>query len=541
VRPHSTSARPSVAVGPARVATRAARVRRYAIPPGVVPCALAAGYVLVLVTRFPQLIGWENADSDIASAYTLADAISLGHTGPVVISSQGSWVPLWYGLLTHGLSFHRVLWEISPALLILATACLVGWSVAQVSTRYAGGLTIALIIAASPTALLIFTAAFFHNTTIPGVAILGAYLVWLASRHRTPAMIAASILVGSLVIGTFLASDALLGIVGLLPFLGVPLLLAVRTRDSTLLVPVIAVTLGSVVVARVTGFIMRGFLTTTPHPQLSLTFIGLHVQWLVQGLLRMGNGFGVAPHSSTKTPLVVIAGVVTVAALAGMFWVAGRSLVRPAAGDSGRARNLHTTFWAASLLCAAVAYVFTTVANEPSDRYFIVAVPAVAATVPLLLTTGRASWLVAVGATVFIAASIVGLAANDERTQIYQGADVAQAVPIEALVRSQHLGVGYAGYWDAASLDWTTDERLHIYPVTDVFGPVEPMFLARVGAWYRPRAHTSSYLLLAPGDDQFANRLPRDLPTPRREFRLGPVTMAVYPYDIASYLHASPN
>jgi hypothetical protein len=82
--------------------------------------------------------------------------------------------------------------------------------------------------------------------------------------------------------------------------------------------------------------------------------------------------------------------------------------------------------------------VFTTVANEPSDRYFIVAVPAVAATVPLFLAAGRASWLVAAGATVFIAGSIVSLAASDERTQIYQGAAVAQAVPLEALVKSQH-------------------------------------------------------------------------------------------------------
>jgi hypothetical protein len=141
----------------------------------------------------------------------------------------------------------------------------------------------------------------------------------------------------------------------------------------------------------------------------------------------------------------------------------------------------------------------------------------------------------------FIAASIVALAANDERNLTYRGADVAEAARIEALVRSQHLSIGYAGYWDAANLDWTTHEHLRVYPLTDGFGPPEPMFLARVGAWYQPRAHTSSYLLLAPGDADFADRLPRDFPSPQREFHIGPVTIAVYPYDIASYLHAPVN
>jgi hypothetical protein len=526
---------------------------RREIFPTLVPCVLAAGYLVVLIVRFPRLIGWENADSDITSAYVLTDSISHGHTGQVVMSTQGSWVPLWYGLLTHGLSFHRVLWEMSPALLIGATAILIGWSVARVATRAAATLSVGLMVAASPTALFNFSAAFFHNTTIPGTAILGGYLVWLASRPRARAHVLASVLLLSLLVGTFLASDELLGVVGVLPFLGVALLLAIRTRDTTDLLPVVALTLGSVAVALLTSQIMRAldFHTTTPSLRFTRRFIPTHVKWLAQGLLRMGNGLSVAPHSSFRTPLVVAAGVVTLAALASMFWLAARSLMRPAegkrsqgldnadVGDGRRARDLHVTFWAATLLCAAAAYVVTTVADYPTDRYFIVAVPAVAATVPLLLTSRRASWIVAAGATVFIAGSIVALAANDERSLIlYPGADVPVAGRIEALVRSQHLGVGYAGYWNAASLDWSDHERLRVYPLTDRFGPTQPMYLARVAAWYQPRAHTPSYLLLAPGDFDFANRLPPDLPQPKREFQIGPVTMAVYPYDIASYFHA---
>jgi hypothetical protein len=502
-----------------------------------VPCLLAAGYLALLVVRFPHLIGWWNADSDIATAYTITDAVSLGHTGQVLMSTQGSWVPLWYGLLTHGLSFHRVLWEISPALLTLATACLIGWSVARVASRTAGALTVALIVAASPVGLRVLTAAYTHNTTVAGVAILGAYLVWLSSRLRTHGRLIISILVVSLVVGTFLASDQLLGIVGLFPFLVVPLVLAARRRDVSGLVPVLAATLGSVVVSLVTSGIMRSldFVTTPPSAGLTRTLIGTHIKWLIQGLLRMGNGLNLAPQAPIRAPLTVGTGVVTVCALGGMFWLAGRSVARPTVGDLGRARDLHATFWAASLLCVAVAYVVTNVAVIPSDRYFIIAVPAVAATVPLLLTSRRASRFMAAAATVFIVASTVALAANDER-----GANspvVAQAPRIEAIVSTLHLGVGYAGWWEAASLAWATHERLRIYPVTDLRGPVQPTDVTRVVAWYRPRPHTPSYLLLASGDETLPNRLPRGLPTPEREVRIGQITMAVYPYDIASYIH----
>ena len=69
--------------------------------PVLFPCALASAYLVLLVSRFPRLIRWENADSDIASAFTLTEAIAHGHTGSVVLSTQGSWVPLAFGLLTH--------------------------------------------------------------------------------------------------------------------------------------------------------------------------------------------------------------------------------------------------------------------------------------------------------------------------------------------------------------------------------------------------------------------------------------------------------
>jgi hypothetical protein len=521
------------------------RIVGRAVSPVIVPCTLFAGYLVMLIVAFPRLISWENADSDVASAYVLADAVSQGHTGHVVMSTQGSWVPLWYGLATHGLGFHRVLWEISPALLTLAAALLIGWSVSRVASRAAGALAIALMLAASPTALFLFTAAFFHNTTIPGVALLGAFLVWIANGSRSGRGVVIAVVALSIVVGTFMASDELLAVVGLVPFAGVVLIHALRSRDHALARPVMGLTAGSVAIALLTSAVMRsaGFSTTTPTLQFTRRFLFTHARWFVDGVLRFGNGLSVAPHSSVRTPLVVAAGVVTLAAFAAALWLGARSLVAPqrrteSAAVTPGARELHAAFWASSMVCAAIAYVVTTVASYPTDRYFTVVVPALAATMPLLLRKRVTAWLIAAGASIFIVASIVSLAADNEQNVIViRGADVAYAKQIESVVRARGLSVGYTGYWNAASLDWSTRERLHVYPITDRFGPTQPMYLARADAWYRPRPHTPSYLILAPGDFDLRDQLPSDLPRPRSQVRIGPITVAIYPDDLAAHLH----
>lgn len=518
---------------------RMARAGRVPWFPLVVPCVLALTYLVSLVFRFPRLIVWENADSDVASAYVLTDAVSHGHTGPVVMSTQGSWVPLWYGLLTHGLSFHRVLWEISPALLTLAAAILIGLTVASLTSLLRGALAVGLIVAASPIALVNFTAAFHHNTTIPGAALLGAYLVWSAVRPRGTGKLVAGGIAVSLIIGTFVASDELLVVVGLVPFLAAAVLRWLRTRDSRGLAAVIAVTAGSVIVAAITSEVMRSldFVTTTPDLRFTGKLIPVHAIWLLQGLLRIGNGLSVGHRARLPSMLVIAAAVVTIAAILALYWRACRSMVRPAGAGSGRARDLYTLYWAGSLLCAAAAYVLTTIVRAPTDRYLIIVVPALAATAPLAIISSRTAWLSATAASVFMLASILALLPGGVRSVIYDGGSTPEAQRIMKYVSSQHLSVGYAGYWDAANLDWITHGRLHVYPITDYFGPTEPMYQTRVQSWYRPRPHTPSYLLLAPYDLDLRDRLPRDLPLPQREVHIGPITLAVYPYDIAGFLH----
>jgi hypothetical protein len=501
------------------------------------PLLFAAGYLVVLVVRFPQLIGWIRQDGDFASAFVLADAISYGHAGVVVMGTQGAWVSLWYGLITHGLAFHRLLWELSPALLTLMAAVIIGGTVSRLADRAAGLMTGALILCASPIALANFTAPWEHNSTTLGVGFLGAFLVWLYSSRPRPVVILGCSGILSVLIGTFLASDALLYTEGLVPFLLAPIVLALRSRDRRGLVPVIGVAVASAAVADATSAVMRSlhFRTTSPPLHLSLGQLMAHLDWLRQGLLRMGNGLAMTPQDPVRSLLTLAAAIVTVGALGATIALATRCV---AGSDRGRdrGRTVHITFWFTALVCAAGSYVLT--AEVPSDRYFLVAVPAVAAIVPLAASGDHSRRLVAAGATIFILASTVALLNGDSRYANPRPLTTQQVRAVQALVTSQQLGTGYAGYWEAAPLDWISNGKLRVHPITDVFGPAQPMNIARIAAWYPRDAAGHSYVLLAPSDSTLTDRVPKGLPDPEHEYHVGALTLAAYPYNIAAYLDA---
>lgn len=497
------------------------------------PLLVAAGYIVLLIARSPELISWLNRDGDFASAFVLTEAISHGHTGAVVMGTQGAWVSLWYGLLTQGLPFHRILWEISPALLAAVAAAIVGGTVARLSSRANGLIAFALIVCASPVTLANFTAPWEHNSTTLGVALLDAFLVWLYGARRKPAVICAWGGLLSVIIGTFLASDALLWTEGIAPFLLAPLLIGLRTRDRRGLAPVLGVAAGSVALSALTSAVMRwlDFRTTTPPLHLDVDHVLIHGEWLLHGLLRMGNGLGLTPQDPLRSLLTGAAAVVTVAALVTTALLAARCVAKPGASHD-RARSLHLTFWFTALACAAGSYMLT--AEVPSDRYFLVAVPAVAACVPLLGRLDLSRRVVAIGATVFVLASTVALACGDSRYANPQPLTTRQVGLIEALVHDQHLGTGYAGYWEAAPLTWLSAGNLRVYPISNVLGPVRPTDIAHVSSWYHPVAAGPSFVLLVPSDSTVT--VSRGLPKPRREYRIGRLTLLAYPYDIARYL-----
>jgi hypothetical protein len=141
------------------------------------------------------------------------------------------------------------------------------------------------------------------------------------------------------------------------------------------------------------------------------------------------------------------------------------------------------------------------------------------------------------GASVIFAGSLVGLTSH-----VLDGAfdpPISHYGSAVARVAREH-GVtdGYAGYWDATSLTWSSHERVTVRPLLECQNPaganICPFFLDRVPSWYVPRKRRT-FLLVDPGS-LYVVALPAGLGQPIASVPIGPLSMYIYPYDIASRL-----
>jgi hypothetical protein len=521
----------------------------------LIPLGFATVYFVLFLVRFPQNIAEILWDSDYASGFTLTQTVAhAGDGGHTVISTTGAWVPLWFGLLTAHLPFHRQLWEIAPTLLSLGTALIIGWCVAQVGTRRAGVFAVLIVLVASPWTLSILMAPVAHNTVYSTTALLGAYLLWLArgETRRRSVSIAISLL-AALALGAAIASDALLIVTGVVPFVIVLVAAAIqpghRARGAAELGLVTAV--GAVPVAIITSAIMKaqGYVTVSTQPPLaigSLSSVPRHVRVLAEGLRELSNGYlGVSWPGKLHSEVGIACDVVLVAALLTLLYFGVRSSIRLIRrrredGDPELARLLHIGYWFSSAVVVCGAFLFTTApgtTTQKHEAYYLTLIFSVAAIVPLLMRPrSPARWLLPAGLTIFALGSIIGLESNYLKTMKPRIARYASRVV--HLAEVNHATVGYAGYWDASSLTWNSQERILVRPLLQCRhhsgAGICPFFLMRTPSWYVPKQrHT--FLLVDPSES-FVVTLPRGLGKPIASYGLGRIMMYVYPYDIASRL-----
>jgi hypothetical protein len=518
---------------------------------------IAAVYLILFLVRLRHNLHEVTWDSDYASGFTVPETVaSSGTGGSTVLASSGQWVSLWFGLLTASLPLHRELWEIAPSLLILGSALVIGWSVAQVSSRRAALAAVLLILVASPRALAFWMAALAHNAVYPCTALLGGYLVWLTraeERGRTLRLLVPPL--AGVVVGACLASDLVLAASGLVPFAGTAILAGVRRQRNSRVLALSAATtvLVSVPAALLTSKIMhaQGFITL-PAPEKVAPGAELlpHAKLLFKGLKELFNGYlfsegtGVL-HSELGFACIALmlaaflAVIVYGAATLGKFLAGGFRRGRSEAPAS-LALSLHTIFWTASLLSACAAFWLTAETGGLDDHssYYATALFSVAALVPVILGGGERRWaILAVGASVFFAASLVGLSDNFKQSP-RQLAIAHNESALVRLAQSNHATVGYAGYWEASDYTWNTGGRITVRPVQECPNPegpdVCPFYLERVPSWYVP-ATRASFLLVDP-DESWLSSLPNGLGRPIARYTLGSMQMYVYPYDIASRL-----
>ncbi len=530
----------------------------------LIPFGVAAVYLVLFLTQLSHHLWVLEWNSDYSSGFTIPTTlVQTGTGGHTVLGTSGAWVPLWFGLLTAKLPFHRLLWELAPTGLFWLTAAAVGWSVAQVASRRAALLATLLILVASPRALYFFMAPVAHNVVYPGTALLGAYLLWLARGQSRPALTTwvVSAVVG-IVLGTLIASDELLIVTGVVPFAITGALCALKwdRHGRTVAGSAVASVVIAVPVAKLTSAIMTsaGYVIIAPSTQLApLSSLPVHAELMWEGLLGLMNGYLRRASSDTLVSalgrlceIAMVTGLVTLLVM-GVLATArliAASVRRKRLSGVQLLRALLVSFWAGSAGATSVAWALSIRIEYVHESYYATLIFSVAAVIALLADSRTpARWLVAAGASVFFAASAVGLADHFFESYVLPIARSYQTTPfvprtasyerqILGFAKAQGVKVGYAGYLDAPSLAWSSHEQLLVRPVQLCDGPqgvsVCPFFVERVPSWYTPAKQKT--FLLVDADERFLTERPEDLGEPTAAATFGPIQMYVYPYDIAA-------
>ncbi len=518
----------------------------------LVPCTIAALYLSIFVARIPHniwVLGW---NSDYASGFTVpATVAKTGTGGHTVLGPYTLYVPLLFGLLTAWLPLHRELWEIAPTILFIASALIIGWSVAQVASRRAAVLAVLIVIVASPVVLSVFMAAVAHNTVYPCTALLGAYLIWLTRGDgRGRVTVFAVPLLAAVALGACIASDVLLVVTGLVPFALTALLACLRSDRRSRRVALSALTTALVALpaAKLTSALMSslGYRTNPLALGLApLSTLSLHARILYEGLKELFNGYlgSAGATGPLHVQLGVACDIVMIAALLTLLFVGARaasSLIlrgrraAPAVTPEQLATSLHITYWVSSALAACGAFLLSEFLDSTHISFYATVIFSVAAVVPLFVRSSfLARWLIPVGASIFFAASLVGLTTVEVGSLV----PLAHYEPvIVRLARVNKVTAGYAGYWDASSLTWSSNERVAVRPVDECPNPgganicIFPQ--ETVPSWYVPKRRHS--FLLVDRTPFALTSLPAGLGRPLAAYSFGPIRMYVYPYDIAS-------
>jgi len=496
-------------------------------------------YLIVLLARLSVLIGAVNWNSDSSSLFVIAE---LYDGGEAYRSSRGSWTTVWWHLLTQPLPGHRQLWLATAPTLMLATAGLMAWGAWRALGRHAALLVGALALAAGPVLLPHLLHDDTHNPVLLVTALLAVYLLALTRTDWPRALTAATVVAMGVIVGTNIASDALLIPAGVIPFVVAAALLRSR-RIAAVAASTVVV---SLIVAFVTSAVMRdaGWHSYPPHATFltSGTFTS-HVASMVEILVRLGNGDFFGERIGADSLVAVACAALVLLALPVPAVVAWRAFgERVHRVDATRAA--YVGFWATAWLATALAFVLSTRGDTKGtspEGYLIPMLYGIAALVPLAARRVASPWISA-GVAVYVAAGVLALAEGRNEEPSF-GSSMAQAHgELIAIAEKTGVTTGYAGYWDAANLTWNSRFRVHAYPIAEcqpkpgVTG-LCPFIYNRLASWYEPRPNTRTFLVVDPHTTWVSHPPPAELGPPVAFYDLKTVQLYVYPYDIASRFH----
>lgn len=521
-----------------------------------VAVAVAAAWAIVLLADFGAVLAHVYSDRDIVSAPVIGELYGEAHGSQVVLGYLPWYTALWFELLTRWLPFHREVWELAPWVCSVAAVAIVAWATAKAAGRWAGWMVAFMLVCAGPRLLTYQFAWSQHAATAQEVCLLDGFLVLLVSRGgrlgRRWVHAAACTLVAA-VTAAGAASDKLLFVAGIVPFVAVGLALALAERGVAgrrVGGSVAAVGLGGLVGSRLVLAAMHAE-NVYASPFFSIRFatwdeLGANVRLTAQGLASLFNGDfgGEALRLRSLLTLacsVLVAVGVFFAGRVGRAWARDardRLRARGAAPPTDRVRFAHVGFWLSSLVLVLLALLLASFSDSlafGAGRYLL----APAAGLPVLVAVAAAgrgvlARTVVVGcACAVVVAATLGLAL-DIRSNPEHVPTQAFARQLETFAEGEGLKYGYAAYIDAPALTWDMHARVQVYPVQSCEAPHGLCVFAfhRIDAWYRPRPATRTFLLV---DHRWGPPDPGEtLGGPDEVVNLGDYRVYVYDYDIAS-------
>ncbi len=513
----------------------------------VTPLLALAAYVVIFAVRSSAIVTTLYLNADIASGPVIAQSLASAPAHTQVLLGNYPWFEALGAMsILRVLPAHRLLWEAAPFAVAVATMGLLARGTWRAAGRRAALLTLAIGLAASPATVADLGTWTVHGLTWAHAALLGCLAVWLAGVRSRTAALSAAALVG-LACGPALASDLLLIPAGLLPLWVAALALWLRGRtmrpetdarvqlQATTVATAMAA-IGAALTVLVTNHENIHGAGTLPIRLTSVSRLGHNVRVLWESLAALGNGdvFNAAFGASTLLH-AVCAGTAIVAVVVAL-WTA-RSILLSASSPTMVAL---AAFWATACVALLAAFVFSSVPVASfSGRYLVGVLMAVAALVPLAARRPLGRVLISVAVTYFVLVGVMSLLRGEMTANPTHFPTAAEAEQVARFASRQSATVGYAGYWDAAPLTWSSHFATHVYPVAACAESLCAYELHRIASWYSPRPASRSFLVLDGTVRQVSlTSLPPAIGPPVASERIGQLEVYVFSGDIARYFGA---
>jgi hypothetical protein len=505
------------------------------------PALIGAAYLVLFVVRLPRLIEHVYWDSDAATATVIGQTFG---SGTVVLERFGWFTALWFELLTRSFPLHRQLWEIAPYVFSLISVALLAWASWRLTGRWAAVMTATTAAATSPFVSYDLVTLNYHTATWGATVVLAVYCLWLTQRPALTRLRFASVLV-TLLAGASLASDWLFAFVGLIPFALTGLVLATSPRLRPTGMLVVASALVALPIAWVTGWAMRA--TDVKVFPVPARFTDAKDLWpnfgrLLEGIVQLVNGdYFFGAQLSVRSALSFVCALLVLVALAAPFVLVRRQLRSATPSVS---MLVYSCFWAGCVTFNCVGFVLSSEGTH-TGYYLIPILYATAATVPIVVVRSNPGQLLAsAGVAVVATTSLINLADT--------GTSLSRPLPLVAPVANRLVEIatkegavrGYADYWDASSLSWSTHMAVHVVPVTQCALPKTDLcvFYFNLNTnWYEPRPNSNTFVLRDSRSDGLRQELPKSYGTPYATYKLSDfITMYLFSYDVASRFIGKP-